>query len=384
MRILVYRWKAYNQYDLFLALAMRGHKIEEIPFSLSNYEIDEEFARKLTAYIDEHPCDMVLSVNYFPPISEVCHNKGISYVSWCCDSPVLSMYDRSVFNDVNTIFTFDKLNQIEFETMGARVFYLPLCACTPRTDKTIAETDGAPYACDISFVGSMYRKNQYDKLCDKMPEYLRGYFDAVIALQAGCIDEYLLDDALSADIMRETQKVFNLSKASGSMSDLSLIFETTVLGFKIARERRYSILPDLSKRYEVNVYTDDEIEPVHGKNKGTCDYWSESPLVFNNSKINLNLTITNIRSGIPLRVWDIMGCGGFLLTDYRAEMPMYFKEGEDMEMFRDKAELLDKVRYYLGHEDARRKVAASGYAKVKAFHNYDNRLDEMAKTVRGI
>ena len=38
--------------------------------------------------------------------------------------------------------------------------------------------------------------------------------------------------------------------------------------------------------------------------------------MFANSKVNLNITLRNIKTGIPLRALDIMGAGGFLLTNY--------------------------------------------------------------------
>lgn len=60
------------------------------------------------------------------------------------------------------------------------------------------------------------------------------------------------------------------------------------------------------------------------------------------SKINLNFTIPNIKSGIPLRVWDVLGAGGFLLTNYQAEIPYYFKEGEDLVCFDGIDDLCEK------------------------------------------
>ena len=46
-------------------------------------------------------------------------------------------------------------------------------------------------------------------------------------------------------------------------------------------------------------------------------------------KIYLNMTIKPIQTGLPLRIFDIMGCGGFLMTNYQAELPEYFEIGTD-------------------------------------------------------
>ena len=53
---------------------------------------------------------------------------------------------------------------------------------------------------------------------------------------------------------------------------------------------------------------------------------------------------------------------------------MYFKNGEDIVWFEDEADLVKKVRYYLRHEDERRRIALNGQKKVRELHNYDARL----------
>ena len=103
---------------------------------------------------------------------------------------------------------------------------------------------------------------------------------------------------------------------------------------------------------------------------GSVDYWSEMPKVFRASKINLNFTIPNIKSGIPLRVWDVLGSGGFLLTNYQAELPYFFEEGKDLVCFDGIEDLCEKVGYYLKHEEERCAIAESGYQKVKETHLY--------------
>lgn len=105
------------------------------------------------------------------------------------------------------------------------------------------------------------------------------------------------------------------------------------------------------------------------------------PKVFRMSKINLNFTIPNIKSGIPLRIWDVLGCGGFLLTNYQAEIPYYFKEGEDLVCFDSLEDLCEKVGYYLEHEEERKRIAWNGYRKVREKHSYIERIRTILDTV---
>ena len=58
----------------------------------------------------------------------------------------------------------------------------------------------------------------------------------------------------------------------------------------------------------------------HVKNRGIADSERVMPKIFKCSKINLNMTLRSIKSGIPQRAFDIMGCGGFLMSNYQPEL----------------------------------------------------------------
>ncbi len=381
MKILMYRWKAYNQFDLINALEKRGHEVDTITGEMANFEEDDNFRQKLVEVLNRTKYDMVMTINYFPIISDTCQDRNIPYVSWCCDSPVSTMYNQSVFNTVNTIFTFDMLNQLEFQDMKAPVLYLPLCTEVERVDELLKDSDDG-YDYDIAFVGSMYRKNSYDQVYDHFSDYLKGYFDAALKMQMNVYGVYMLDDILDAKTVSELNRHFVLAKTDRSFSDLSLIFSTTVLSFKIAELERQSVIAQLSERHKVDIFTDDdEITFVNARKHGTVDYWSEAPFIYRRSKINLNLSLRSIRSGIPLRVWDILGAGGFCLTNYQPELLMYFENKKDLVIFESREDMIEKIDYYLKHEDERKQIALNGYNKVKKLHQYEDRLNDIHKII---
>lgn len=390
MRILFYCWKAYNQSDIIAALRRRGHVVDMFEMELGNFEEDDNFTEKFTKKLfagENTECvyDAVFSVNYFPIISDICEQlseTGLKYICWTCDSPLSTMYHESIFNKCNYIFIFDRFCYMDFKERGANVYYLPLAAAVERADEVIgswqenSQMPGQDYLYDVSFVGSMYRKNSYDEIKDMLPDYVRGYFDALMKLQMEIYGENYIDGMLTAEIMDELNRHFRIEKSARSFSNISLIFSTTVLGFKIAQLERYKLLGALSKRFNVSVFTDDEnADFVLAHNMGPVRYWDESPVVFYASRINLNFTIRNIRSGIPLRVWDILAAGGFCITNFQPELVMYFKNGEELVWFEDEADLVRKVRYYLEHDEERRRIAKNGQKKVRKLHNYDARLE---------
>ena len=408
MHILMYRWKAYNYRDIEQTFLLLGHTVDNIEQELGSYDVSPEFERVIEEKIRGTHYDMVFTVNYFPLISNVCERTGVKYVSWTCDNPLISMYHESVFHDCNYIFTFDKTNYLEFRGMGVKhIWYLPLAVDTERMDallgapeeigtaesvlaeigkagrrKAAQDTEMQKYRGDVAFVGSLYERNSYDKIKNRLPEYLRGYFDAVMEAQLNISGANIVEPMLTTNILEQLQEYFQLEKSDGSFSDLGLIFQTTVLGFKIAEIERRRALIELSKHYKVNVYSNSDVSDLlRIQYCGSVDYWSEMPKVFRMSKINLNFTIPNIKSGIPLRIWDVLGCGGFLLTNYQAEIPYYFKEGEDLVCFDGLEDLCEKVGYYLEHEEERKRIAWNGYRKVREKHSYIERIHAILDTV---
>ena len=397
MHILMYRWKAYNYRDIEQTFLLLGHTVDNIEQELGSYDVSPEFERVIEEKIRGTHYDMVFTVNYFPLISNVCERTGVKYVSWTCDNPLISMYHESVFHDCNYIFTFDKTNYLEFRGMGVKhIWYLPLAVDMERMDALLGAPEEAgrwkaaqdpemrKYRGDVAFVGSLYERNSYDKIKNRLPEYLRGYFDAVMEAQLNISGANIVEPMLTTNILEQLQEYFQLEKSEGSFSDLGLIFQTTVLGFKIAEIERRRALIELSKHYKVNVYSNSDVSDLlQIQYCGSVDYWSEMPKVFRMSKINLNFTIPNIKSGIPLRIWDVLGCGGFLLTNYQAEIPYYFKEGEDLVCFDGLEDLCEKVGYYLEHEEERKRIAWNGYHKVREKHSYIERIHTILDTVAG-
>ena len=74
----------------------------------------------------------------------------------------------------------------------------------------LAETDSGnaskhsvrDFAGGISFVGNLYEKNSYDELETRFPEYLRGYFDAVMEAQLNISGGNIIEPMLGDPVCR--------------------------------------------------------------------------------------------------------------------------------------------------------------------------------------
>ncbi len=384
-KILMYRWKAYNYKDIKYTFESLGYEVEEVYQDLLNYDVDEEFADRLKGIIKGDSYQFMFTVNYFPLISNVCQEAGLLYVCWSCDNPLISLYHQSVFNSVNRIFLFDLTGVEEFKGMGVEhVYHLPLAVDTGRLDYLFSNSkDESLYQNQVSFVGSLYEKNSYDKMEFTLPDYLRGYFEALMEAQKDLQGINIIDRMLTPEILMELQQYFELEKSEDSLSDLNLIFSVTTLGFKIAQKQRRSILIELSKHHDVSIYTNSNIQDLLRVNyRGSVDYWSEMPKVFRNSKVNLNITIPNIKSGIPLRIYDILGAKGFCITNFQAELPMFFENEKQLVWYYNERDLKEKVDYYLSHDSEREQIAKNGYEYVKMHCSYEQRIHELLETIK--
>ncbi|RBI68999.1 hypothetical protein DQW77_16110 [Roseovarius sp. TE539] len=83
------------------------------------------------------------------------------------------------------------------------------------------------------------------------------------------------------------------------------------------------------------------------------------------SKINLGLMFEGSSDGarpdvLTARTFEIPGAGGFMLHERTDEAAEHFEDCTECVLFSDHDEMIDKIHYYLAHDDERRAIAAAG------------------------
>lgn len=389
VRILIYEYKHFGIEDIISAFSKYEYSTDKITGEIKDSGSDKEFEQKLESRLHQCEYDFVFSFNYYPVISKVCQKNGIKYVSWVYDSPLITLYNYTVINSCNYIFLFDGGMYSELKNAGIKtVYYLPLAVNTDRLDKMLINgthaQNGNKYKCDISFVGSMYNEKKnalYDRLYKGLSEYAKGYMDALINTQYDMYGCDIMEKGINHEkIIKELQKSINVTTNPDGVESPAYSYANYFMARKVTELERGKAVRELSENYKVYVYTK-EMSANVGKavNKGPVDYYNEMPYIFHNSKINLNITLKSIKSGIPLRVFDVMGAGGFLISNYQADMLEYFNPGEDYVCYESLDELKYLVEYYLSHDKERNEIAANGYNKVKKHHSFENRVEEIIK-----
>jgi len=389
MNIIVYRYGNICETDIIESFRQSGLSVTEITIEITDKNLSN--AARIEAVDKElsglHPL-FLFSINFYPALAKLCKLRKIPYLCWTVDSPVSELFSEFVTYDTNRIFLFDRAQYKRFAPYNpSHIFHLPLASATNRFDeviRTISAQDKKQFAGDISFVGSLYSEKNPLAKASGLSAYTKGYLDALESASIKIFGynpvELSLTSEVISDIIRSIPGFYRIGKTVEPCE--SYICAHNYIGMEISMKERINTLKYLAQFFDVNLYTYSDTsvfdDCLHKPNMcGSVASLTEMPKVFHLSKINLNMTIKPIQEGLPLRIFDIMGCGGFCMTNFQPELPDHFEIGTDLEAYSGLEELADKCAYYLSHEDERKKIAANGYQKVCSGHTYMHRIKTM-------
>jgi spore maturation protein CgeB len=323
-KILLFEWNGIMQRDIKAVLRKMGIEVRVMGYDLFSSQKNEEyFFTNLIHQFNETSFDAMMSVHFFPIIAKACYQKGIPYLCWIYDAPFVPYDVESFCLDNVYSFIFDRSVWEDMKKMGAgNTFHVPLAVNVERLNQIESTSeDVARHSCDASFVGQSYRKERNNeariRLCGRQ-----------------AIEDTICE---RMEMMKRVSEVCDFAWYSTEKAE--------------------------------------ELPLV--KNRGSVGYYSEMPKVFKLSKININVTLKSILSGIPLRILDILGAGGFLITNNQPELHDYFQMGVDLEIYHSMDELTDKVLYYLQHDTERKAIAARGREKCFKYFSFERQLTRM-------
>jgi spore maturation protein CgeB len=123
--------------------------------------------------------------------------------------------------------------------------------------------------------------------------------------------------------------------------------------------------------------------------------------VFNESRINLNLSnsaswdarylissprafINRIRSKknieqMKARMFEVNGCGSFQLSYYVEGLTQCYEGDREIGIYNDPDDLVEKVKFYLTHEEVRESTAKAGLIRTLNEHTFTQRFKKLFK-----
>lgn len=378
MRLLVLEWNGYGYRFIKEEFAKAG--VDVVTAQLITKGRDtrrgEEFASEVASIIMQNEPDAVFTFNYFAGVAIACNACKVLYISWTYDSPCSQLYSETINLPTNVSFTFDRDECLNLRRAGAEnVMYLPLCAPVDYYDSLNCRKDAmaGQYGADIAFVGMMYSEDKHNlfRHLENVDDYTKGYINGLFSAQTGIYGSSILEACLTDEIIKRIHKVADIYPSGDGFETAAWVIANYYLARKLTAIERRDFIEMLQKDFgDVKVF-------------GDVDYYTQAPFIMKCSKINLNISLRSIVNAIPLRVFDIMGNGGFCLTDYRGEMQEFFVPGEDYVYYDSPQSLKEKCSYYMKEDKEREAIARNGYEKVCKFHTYRNRVEDILNCING-
>jgi len=92
---------------------------------------------------------------------------------------------------------------------------------------------------------------------------------------------------------------------------------------------------------------------------------------------NLKAWLERKTPQIKARHFEIPACRGFTLTSPADDLSSFYKYGKEIAVYRSTTELIEKIKYYLEHEEERLSIAEAGYQRTIKDHTYAKRFQDI-------
>lgn len=78
-----------------------------------------------------------------------------------------------------------------------------------------------------------------------------------------------------------------------------------------------------------------------------------------------------------MRLYETTGMGALLVTDMKDNLNDLFEVGKEVVAYENEKDLIEKIQYYLAHDDEREKIAKAGQRRTLKNHTYKIRMKEL-------
>lgn len=263
----------------------------------------------------------------------------------------------------------------EYKKRGIEMEHMPLAVDSEVFNLPQNETVKREYSAQIGMVGKMYA-TEYTTYTNPLSDETKHLLNEMISSQRDVYNDCFIPRLLTDELIEKINKEYAGAGIDFQIEEREL--EYMMLCETTSRER-YIILSALANHFDTHLYTTEKMDIKNLHIHGPVDYYKQMPYIFKLSDINLNISLKAIRTGIPLRCVDILGCGGFLLSNYQEELVQYLDVGTDCEVYGSFEEMYEKVDFYIKHEELRKKIAENGFLKAQKIFTFKNRIEQMFK-----
>lgn len=342
--------------------------------------IQVEFFREVCA--TRRP-KLLFSVNYSPGLALLASMCELPYVSWTVDPLPEKRLAVRTGTQADQVMTFSFCPKVTSQLRGlglAKSHYLPLAAPIGRRRPVLSTKALEPYVCTLSFVGNSLA-GDFSAIASVCEAY-----DISSSVEAECYDS--LKQLAKRKIenpefggVKSLQEVelppeFSQIEKPADQSDLV----GGINGY-LAHQLRVSRVEAL-QGIPVEVWGDAGWETHAGVYRGIADHGEELTHIYCGSQLNLDLPRIYDRSSLKMRIFDVLACGGTLLTERSGPVEAMFTTGEHLFTYTNIADLRSQVETLQHEPEKCREVGAAGMKLVVGEHTLAHRFESIVEACK--
>lgn len=330
-----------------------------------------ELLRQLKRAHAEKPIDLFFSYFYdacvLPETIEEIKRMGITTVNWYCNGAHQLHLVQEISPRYDWCLVPEEFRMEDYRALGARPIY-----CQEAANPTIYHPYDVPYQYDVTFVGQAYGERPYyvKRLLDAgidarvwgwgWPKFLANPPKPAppsLGKRMKKIGRKILTGDAFAAVGRRLSRVVGAAPATAGNAGGAAVPGGAPVG---SQER--IIIPD---NVVGGVLSDVEMIQMYSR-----------------SKINLGfsgVSTTGTRGErilqIRLRDFEVPMSGGFYMVEYMEELEEFFEVGKEIVCYRDADDLIEKIRYYLAHDEEREAIRRAGLERCLREHTWHKRFE---------
>ncbi|MGH9424683.1 MAG: CgeB family protein, partial [Terriglobia bacterium] len=326
---------SFEHYNFYHSLSHMGHEILYFDFmTLMQKHGREWMNRRLLEVAKTEKPDLMFTVLFTDElepgvIREISGSSDTVTLNWFCDDHWrLDTYSRHWAPCFTWVVTTAKSALPRYDQLGCRNVIKSQWAC----NHFLYGKSDLPLEYDVSFVGQPHGNRR----------------EIVRALRGAGLDAHVWGTGWESGRLSQEEMIgiFSQSRINLNLSNASVPISTPRL-----RAR------DTARRWLSRFLN---VVPFGSQLKTTGKHWLSAmgnSVLPAKTRDSLKLASSQYVDQIKGRNFEIPGCGGFLIAGRAEDLENYYEIDKEIVCFDDVNDLIEKVRYYLRHEDERAAIA---------------------------
>jgi hypothetical protein len=351
---------------------------EQRGFAVRTVNSSDLTLRSFQALVSQITPNFMFTVNYSPEIALLCSRVNVPYVSWTIDPipaarlTVLPGTDTSLC----VVFAHRRVLVEQLRRAGLKeVSYLPLAAPAAKRFHVEDEARLAPYRCNVSFVGSSLVVEE-----NALLRWMRqlGGTDALERQVLAFVEQTFLSHGrelsylgLAEDGTQTPQWLID-----GLSDEMDPVEASDRINGALSHRLRLDRVR-ACRHHGIRVYGDEGWEACDDLYRGRAEHGNELTSIYNASKVNLDVPRIYQRDIVTMRVFDVLLCGGVLVTEPSSELLDLFSVDTHLATYRDETDLIRLIGELNADPERARALGKAGRALVMNHHTMHHRVATM-------